>query len=173
MTAHPASKKPKRTYQSHGLYAIKKAICGLDTGKLDRRYKAFRALGEWREALLQDLGGKENVSTQQTEIVDLASRTKLMLDSIDNWLLQQPSLVNHRKRALLPVVRERQQLADALARYMTQLGLEKKKPPPMTIEEYMEQRAVADDEPDGNTPEDEGAAEQEPESEPPAVEGEQ
>ena len=26
MTAHPASKKPKRTYQSHGLYAIKKAI---------------------------------------------------------------------------------------------------------------------------------------------------
>jgi hypothetical protein len=46
--------------------------------------------------------------------------------SIDGWLVQQPSLVDRRKRALLPVVRERQSLADALVRYLSVLGLERK-----------------------------------------------
>jgi hypothetical protein len=45
------------------------------------------------------------------------------LDSIDAWLLVQPSLVNARKKSLLPVVKERQALADGLARYLAQLGL--------------------------------------------------
>ena len=46
-----------------------------------------------------------------------------MLDSVDMWLLVQPSLINVRKRTLLPVVVQRQALADALARYLGQLGL--------------------------------------------------
>jgi hypothetical protein len=36
-------------------------------------------------------------------------------------------LINARKRALLPVVLQRQQLADALARHLTQLGLERRR----------------------------------------------
>ena len=39
------------------------------------------------------------------------------------WLLQQPSLIDKRKRPVLPAVRERQSLADALARYLAMLGL--------------------------------------------------
>ena len=39
------------------------------------------------------------------------------------WLLQQPLLIDKRKRAVLPAVRERQSLADALARYLAMLGL--------------------------------------------------
>ena len=63
---------------------------------------------------------------QQRQVIDLAVKTKLILDSIDAYLVKQPSLVNHRKRTVLPVVLQRQQLADALARYMMQLGLERK-----------------------------------------------
>jgi len=59
-------------------------------------------------------------------VIDLSVKTRLLLDSIDAWLLTQPSLINARKRALLPAVRERQALADALARYLGQLGLERK-----------------------------------------------
>ena len=33
------------------------------------------------------------------------------------------SLINKRKKSLLPVVKERQALADGLARYLAQLGL--------------------------------------------------
>jgi hypothetical protein len=51
-----------------------------------------------------------------------------MLDSIDAWILTQPSLVNKRNRSLLPVVRERTQLADALARYLGMLGLSRRHP---------------------------------------------
>ena len=57
------------------------------------------------------------MSTQKLALVDLAVKTKFMLDSIDNWILTQPSLINARRRALLPVVRERQQLSDALSKY--------------------------------------------------------
>jgi hypothetical protein len=57
----------------------------------------------------------DQTSTQQRQVIDLAVKTKLLLDSIDAYLVKQPSLVNHRKRMVLPVVLQRQQLADALS----------------------------------------------------------
>jgi len=72
------------------------------------------------------LGGLDAVSTQEKAVIELAVKTKLLLDSIDAWLLTQPSLVNARRRTLLPVVVQRQQLADALARYMNMLGLKRR-----------------------------------------------
>jgi hypothetical protein len=92
---------------------------------IDRRMAIGTTLEDWRQSLLSDLGGLDQTSTQQRQIVDLAVKSKLILDSIDAWLVIQPSLVNRRKWSLLPIVLQRQQLADALARYMTQLSLEK------------------------------------------------
>jgi hypothetical protein len=57
------------------------------------------------------------ISTQELAIVNQAVKIKLLLDSVDTWLLQQPTLVNARKRKIHAAVLERQQLADALARY--------------------------------------------------------
>src|SRR5262249_54066169 len=62
------------------------------------------------------------------------------LESVDAWLLMQPSLVNGRKRALLPVVRERQGLADSLTRYLAQLGLERRAVPIPSLDDYLRQR---------------------------------
>ena len=73
---------------------------------------------ELREGRPADLGGAAAVSTQQAQVVDLAVKTKLLLDSVYAWLLTQRSLVNVRRRALFPVAKERTQLADALARYL-------------------------------------------------------
>ena len=73
-----------------------------------------KALANWRHELISDLGGDTAISTQQRALVDLVVRTKLMLDSVDAWLLKQPTLVSVRRRSLLPVVRERTQLADAM-----------------------------------------------------------
>ena len=66
-----------------------------------------RALAHWREDLIRDLR-RRRINTARGSIVDLAVRTRLLLDSIDAWLLTQPSLINLRKRSLMPVVRERQ-----------------------------------------------------------------
>jgi hypothetical protein len=49
-----------------------------------------------------------------------------MLDSIDVWILTQPTLINKRKRAILPVVIQRQGLADSYMKCLTTLGLERR-----------------------------------------------
>ena len=125
----------------HSLTTLKRAVRELGARTLDRRTKVGRALGTWRAQLVADLGGEEALSTQQHAIIDLAVRTKLLLDSIDSWLLVQPTLVNKRKRALLPVVRERTQLADALARYLATLGLERRAKPTRSLQEYLASRS--------------------------------
>jgi hypothetical protein len=117
-----------RTYSKHGLTTLKHAVKALGSRTIDMRTSLGKALMQWREDLMADLGGAEVVTTQQAAVIDLAVKTKLMLDSIDAWTLQQPSLINKRARAVLPVVRERQQIADALARYMQTLGLERRVP---------------------------------------------
>jgi hypothetical protein len=113
-----------RPYHQHGLTTLRRTVEALGGRLLDGRTTLARQLAGFKADLERDLGG--DVSTQQAAVIDLAVRTKLLLDSIDAWLLVQPSLVNARKRALLPVVRERQSLADALARYLGQLGMHRK-----------------------------------------------
>jgi hypothetical protein len=103
---------------------LKRAVNTIGNRLIDRRTVTGRALAKWRKDLIQDLGG--DVSTQQSAIVDLAVKSKLLLDSIDTWLLNQRSLVNYRKKAVLPAVMQRQQLADGLAKYLSMLGLERK-----------------------------------------------
>ena len=73
-------------------------------------------------------------------IVDLAIRTKLMLDSIDSWLIRQPSLVNKRRRSLYPIVGQRTALADSLARYLTTLGIDRKLQDVPALDTYLEKK---------------------------------
>ena len=100
---------------------------------------------DFTEGLIVDLGGEDAISTQERALVDLTVRTKLLLDSIDGWLLKQSTLVNVRKRALIPVVRERTQLADAVARYLAALGLKRRTKSVMPLHEYLAQRAPTTD----------------------------
>ena len=116
--------KRSRGRPAHGLYALKKAVSVLGGRVIDRRYRVGKELAKWHDDLCADLGG--DISTQQAALVDLAVKSKLLLDSIDVWLLAQPSLVNARKKSLLPVVIQRQQLADGLARYLQALGLHRR-----------------------------------------------
>jgi hypothetical protein len=60
------------------------------------------------------LGGIEVVSTQELALVEEAVKTKLILDSVDAWLLMQPTLINKRNRSLLPAVRDRHALVATL-----------------------------------------------------------
>jgi hypothetical protein len=145
MTNARSSKQAPRTHSKHGLTVLKKAVKGLGGRVIDQRTTIGKALAQWRTELIGDLGGSEAVSTQQLALIELAVRTKLLLDSIDAWLLAQPSLVNARRRALLPVVPQRQQLAGALARYVSQLGLERRKRPGLTAKEFMAQKYRLDE----------------------------
>jgi hypothetical protein len=136
MTAQ-LQQKPRREYRKHGLTILKRAVNGLGNRLIDRRTATGKALAKWRAELIADLGGADSISTQQSAIIDLAVKSKLLLDSIDVWLLTQPSLVNMRKRALLPVVVQRQALADGLVRYLQALGLKRVTRDSETLESYV------------------------------------
>ena len=87
MNPSKQGKKPARQYSKHGLTAMKAALSKPGVRAIDRRTKIGRALLQWRNELVEDLGGVDAVTTQQLAIVELAVKSKLMLDSIDAWLL--------------------------------------------------------------------------------------
>jgi hypothetical protein len=53
----------------------------------------YRALAEWRRNLVDDLTGREHLSTRQAALLEFCIREKLMLDGLDAWPLAQPSLI--------------------------------------------------------------------------------
>ena len=130
-------------YQRHGLHTLKRAVQTLGSRALPPKSTALgRALHEWREALLADLGGVEAVSTQQAALVDLAVRTRLLVDSVDAYVLSMPSPVNRQRRCLHPVVRERQALVGQLQSLLRDLGLDRKAREVPDLHDYLAQRAT-------------------------------
>ena len=67
-------------------------------------------------------------------------RTRLYVDSLDAWMMEQESLVNRKRKSVLPVLRECQQLVDSLARILGQLGLERKAKPIPALAQYIAEK---------------------------------
>jgi hypothetical protein len=134
------SRPLKKTYgrpQTHRLYALKRAVAEAGDQWISALGETGQALRDWRDGIISDLGGPDAVSAQERAIVELATKTYLMVESIDRFLLEQPSLVNKSRRQLFPVVLQRQQLADSLARYMTMLGLKRRAKKVPKLSEYL------------------------------------
>ena len=137
--------KRQRPNLKHGFYTLKRAVAVLGSRALPTKRTALgRALAEWRASLLVDLGGMDTVSTQQLALVELAVRTKLLVDSVDAFLLTDtPSLVDKRHRRLWPVVRERQALVGQLQSILRDLGLERRQQPVADLATYLASRTAA------------------------------
>lgn len=127
--------------QTHGTKALKRAISTLGSRTIDRRTAVGKALAAWRTELLADLGGIDSVSTQELALVEEAVKTKLILDSVDAWLLSQPSLINKRNRSVLPVVRDRQALVSTLRGLLGDLGLKRRARESPSLAEYLRDRS--------------------------------
>jgi hypothetical protein len=131
----------KRPYQQHGLNTLTRALKNVEAARrgawLEGLGEAGEALRQWRAALVADLGGEEVTSAMQRAVLEVAAKTYLFLESVDRFLLSQESLVNKSRRQLFPVVLQRQQLADALARYMRDLGLERRTREIPALAEYL------------------------------------
>ena len=80
--------RTRRPNLKHGLYTLKTAVTALGSRALPSLRTALgRELREWRSALIADLGGEDSISTQQRALVDLAVRSKLLVDSVDAYVL--------------------------------------------------------------------------------------
>jgi len=143
-----AKKATHMRHYRHELSTLRRAVTKLGSFRIDKRYRIGRALVQWQRELIADLGGEDNVSTQQRTLIELASMSKLILGGVDAWILshQQPdngikgdhkSLITRDKK-LLPVVIQRCQIADGLARYMVQLGLERRQKQ-VSLQDYIDE----------------------------------
>jgi hypothetical protein len=69
-------------------------------------------------------------------VLESCAQSWVILQSIDDYIARQPSLVT-RKRALLPIVRERMAIAEGLAKNLERLGLERKAPDVPDLRHYV------------------------------------
>jgi hypothetical protein len=69
--------------------------------------------------------------------VEEAVKTKLILDSVDAWLLTQPTLINRKAKAVLPAVRDRQALVSTLRALLGDLGLKRRAKALPSLGEYL------------------------------------
>src|SRR5438128_7452592 len=132
----------RRPYTRSGIYTLKRAVQVLGSRALPTKRTALgRALAEWRSSLVADLGGADAVTTQVMALVDLAVRTKLLVDSVGAYVLAMPSPVNRQRRCLHPVVRERQSLVVQLQSILRDLGLERRVRPVPDLAAYLAEKA--------------------------------
>ncbi len=89
-------RKVARSYQRHGLNALNSA---LET--VANREDWIRSLGpvgealrQWRGELIEAVGGESVASPQERALIELATRTHLMLESVDRFILGMPALHN-------------------------------------------------------------------------------
>jgi len=103
----PPAPRGNRYAEKHGLNVLKKAWSKLGNRMIDGRSPAAVALRKWRQEIIEDLGGPDNMSAQKEQIIDLACRSRLILHSVDTWIFGQESHVHRSKKrlaTLLPVV---------------------------------------------------------------------
>ncbi len=118
--------KPARAYSRHGLNAVKARVKLRGFAAIDMRTVAAREMLAFRDELVAALGGDTDLSPQRRKLVDLAARASLYVDHLDGWLAGQQTLINRRSRSVLPVLLQRQTLADHLARLLDRLGLDRR-----------------------------------------------
>jgi hypothetical protein len=114
-------------------------------GAIDRRTVAAREALRFKADLISALGGEADLSPQRRRLVDLTVRAAILVDHVDAWLFEQKSLINHRNRSLLPVLVQRQGLAEGLAKLLDRLGLDRVPAKVPTLAEYLAQKYGHDD----------------------------
>jgi hypothetical protein len=127
---------------------LRHAVDTLGSRLLDPESPVGRALAEWRRELIEDLGGPETVTVQQVALIDVAVRSKLLLDSLDTWLLNRKSIVDLKTRDVVPAARSRNAFANTLRNVLMDLGLGRRKRELPALADYLKQKAAAGATPD-------------------------
>src|SRR5215472_13973780 len=93
----------------HKLSKMKAAVIRYGSRAIDQRSKLAHSLKAWQNEVIATLGG--DVTPQQKSIIEIASMNKMMISSIDAWIVSQPTLIR-RDQSLIPVILQRQQLVN-------------------------------------------------------------
>jgi hypothetical protein len=133
--------------QQHGLTVLKGRVKARGMRALDARTSAVKDLAVWRASIENDLGGKASLSAMESTVVEMIARARLLLDHADAFILQMPSIVNKKRRALYPIIRERAALAAELSKLLAQIGLKRRLPETPDLQTYLADNYDRDDTP--------------------------
>ncbi len=73
--------------KTHGLYQARRLLNEWGRLAIDGRSELGRSLARWTDAIVADLGGEEAISAQQATVIEMAVRTKILIDGVDSYLL--------------------------------------------------------------------------------------
>lgn len=108
-----------RAYQKHGAYTLRAQLKERGNKPIDGRSSD----AQWRKAMADDLGGWDALPRWKREILEQATRTRAIINRIDQWLLgESADIVNKRSRKLHAVVKDRAGLVETLIRLLGLLG---------------------------------------------------
>jgi hypothetical protein len=93
--------------------------------QVDKRFAAAKSLIAWRDAVVADLGGEENLTAMKRAVVEEATRAKLFLDHVDQYLLSLDTVIDKRSRRVRAIVEQRMRVGEHLMKQMDRLGLER------------------------------------------------
>jgi len=130
-----------RLRKRNGLAALKRKVLMHGLKLVDRRTLAAKSLVEWKQQIVNDLGGDQAISSQQETLIELACRTKLILEHIDSYILGQESIIDLEKKSVYPVIQQRGTLANSLVYLLAQLGLERKPRRARSLQSYLEEKS--------------------------------
>jgi hypothetical protein len=133
-----------KSYHTSGTQRLKRAVKVLGSRTIDQRTSMGKALAAYRDDLIADLGGAENLSRQEHLLVEEVIITTLLLSSVNAWLLAQKSLVSKKARGVIAAVRDRNSLVLTLKGLLESLGLKRRAKQADSLEsiaaEYAERR---------------------------------
>ena len=116
---------------------MKRAVKTLGSRTIKQRTKGGKALAAYRDDLIADLGGTENLSRQEHLLVEEVIITMLLLSSVNAWLLAQKTLVSKKTRGVIAAVRDRNSLVLTLKGLLESLGLKRRAKPLPSLAEIL------------------------------------
>ncbi len=127
-------------------YALRQARSAFEVlnhvKRLNRRTRAGKAVTQWENQFIDAMGGPDVLSPQLETVCRMAARTRLLLEVVDGFIATMESPIHRGKRALWPVIMQRQVLADALLRQLQAMGLERRAKRVPSVREYLASRTA-------------------------------
>lgn len=128
----------KPTKSTHGAWSLKRA---LNTGRLDMRSEAGQAIKRLQTRLETDLGGADNLSTQERLIVDRIVKKALIVEALESYALSRRTIFKRNGELIGCLGRHYLSYTEALRRDLQALGLQRRAKDVPNLQDYLQARA--------------------------------
>lgn len=131
---------------THGDTLLKQAVKELGARALDGRTALAKELAEERRELIQALGGLTEVSPQELAIIEIIAQKRVRRKPAATWaLLNRDRLVDRRKKTMVPLALQLDQMEDAEVRLLKELGLKRRAKQVRSLQDYLAEKATTAD----------------------------